>query len=135
MKKYLIDTNIAIFYIKGKFNLDKKFDTIPIENYYISEITLAELKYGVENSDRPERNRIALNNFLNGVQVLPIFPCLDLYAKEKARLRRAGTLINDFDLLIATTAVTHNLVMVTNNTNHFNRVGEIELEDWTNSSF
>lgn len=133
MKNYLIDTNIAIFYIKGKFNLDKKFDTLLIEDYYISEITLAELKFGVENSERPEKNRIALDNFLNGVQVLPIFPGLDLYAKEKARLRKAGTPVDDFDLLIGSTAITHNLIMVTNNTNHFDRIYGIELEDWTKS--
>lgn len=131
MKKYLIDTNIAIFYIKGKFDLDKKFDAIPVEDYFISEITVAELKYGVENSDRPEKNRSTLNKFLLGVNVLPISPCLDLYAKEKARLRKLGTPIDEFDLLIGTTAVFHNLVMVTNNTNHFHRIDRIDLEDWT----
>ena len=55
MKKYLIDTNIAIFYMKGKFNLEAKFDTIESENIFISEITLAELKFGVENSEKVDK--------------------------------------------------------------------------------
>jgi tRNA(fMet)-specific endonuclease VapC len=72
-----------------------------------------------------------LEDFLSGVQVLPIFHSLDLYAKEKARLQKAGTPVDDFDLLIGVTSVSHKLVMVTNNTNHFKRIIGIKLEDWT----
>ena len=117
--------------MKGKFELEAKFDKVLAENCFISEITLAELKFGVENSEKPEKNKKALDNFLTGVQILPIFHSLDLYAKEKARLRKAGTPVDDFDLLIGVTSVSHNLVMVTNNTNHFKRIIGIELEDWT----
>ncbi len=94
-------------------------------------MTLAELKFGVEKSERPEKNRKVLDNFLSGVQILPIFHSLDLYAKEKARLQKEGTPIDDFDLLIGVTAVFHKLTMVTNNTNHFRRIKGIKLEDWT----
>ena len=100
-------------------------------NCFISEITLAELKFGVENSDHKEKNQATLDNFLSGIKIVPIFHSLDLYAKEKARLRKAGTPIDDFDILIAVTSVTHNLVMVTNNTNEFNRIKGINIEDWT----
>jgi tRNA(fMet)-specific endonuclease VapC len=131
LKKYLIDTNIAIFYMKGKFNLEKKFDKLTAENCFISEMTLAELKYGIANSEKPEKNNKALDNFLTGVQILPIFHSLDLYATEKTKLRKQGTPVDDFDLLIGVTSVTHKLIMVTNNTNHFNRIEGINLEDWT----
>ncbi|MEO6229465.1 MAG: type II toxin-antitoxin system VapC family toxin [Ferruginibacter sp.] len=131
MKKYLIDTNIAIFYMKGKFQLEAKFDKATVDNCFISEMTLAELKFGVEKSEKPEKNKKALDNFLTGVQILPIFHSLDLYAKEKARLQKSGTPIDDFDLLIGVTSVTHKLTMVTNNTNHFKRIIGIKLEDWT----
>lgn len=117
--------------MKGKFDLDAKFDSVATENRFISEMTLAELKFGVENSEKPEKNRKALVDFLTGVQILPIFHSLDLYAKEKARLRKAGTPVDDFDLLIGATSVTHDLTMVTNNTNHFKRISGIKLEDWT----
>jgi tRNA(fMet)-specific endonuclease VapC len=117
--------------MKGKFDLESKFDKVTADIFYISEITLAELKFGVEKSEKPEKNKRALENFLTGVQILPIFHCLDLYAKEKARLQKAGTAIDDFDLLIGVTSVTHKLTMVTNNTNHFKRINGIKLEDWT----
>jgi tRNA(fMet)-specific endonuclease VapC len=131
LKKYLIDTNICIYYIKGKFDLIKKFEKVNPDNCFISEITLAELKFGVENSDKKDKNQKALDNFLSGVKIVPVFHSLDLYAIEKARLRKAGTPVDDFDLLIGVTSVTHNLTMVTNNTDHFTRIKDISLEDWT----
>ncbi|MDP4679985.1 MAG: PIN domain-containing protein [Cyclobacteriaceae bacterium] len=94
-------------------------------------MTLAELKFGVENSEKKEKNQKALDNFLTGIKVVPIFHSLDLYAKEKARLRKQGTPVDDFDLLIGVTSIAHNLIMVTNNTDHFNRIKGIVLEDWT----
>ncbi len=131
MKKYLIDTNICICYIKGKFDLKKKFEKIDPDNCFISEITLAELKFGVENSEKKEKNQKALDNFLTGVKIVPIFHSLDLYAKVKTNLRKEGTPVDDFDLLIGVTSLTHNLIMVTNNINHFKRIKGIVLEDWT----
>ena len=131
MKKYLIDTNTCIFFIKGNYDLKKKFEKVNLDNCFISEITLAEIKFGVENSERKEKNQIALDNFVTGIKVVPIFHSLDLYAKEKARLRKAGTPIDDFDILIGVTSVTHNLIMVTNNTREFIRIKGINLEDWT----
>jgi tRNA(fMet)-specific endonuclease VapC len=131
VKKYLIDTNIAIFYMKGKFDLEVKFANLHRDDCFISEITLAELKFGVEKSEKREHNTTVLDNFLTGVQILPIFPSLDLYAQEKVRLQKAGTPVDDFDLLIGVTAVEHGLVMVTNNTSHFKRIRTIILEDWT----
>jgi tRNA(fMet)-specific endonuclease VapC len=92
---------------------------------------LAELKFGIANSDKPEKNIKALDSFLTGVQILPIFHSLDLYAKEKARLRKNGTPIDDFDLLIGVTSIKYNLIMVTNNSKHFNIIRGIKLEDWT----
>jgi tRNA(fMet)-specific endonuclease VapC len=131
LKKYLIDTNICIFYIKGKFDLKSKFEKADPNNCFISEITLAELKFGVQNSEQIEKNQKAIDKFLTGVNIVPIFHSLDLYAKEKTRLRKAGTPIDDFDLLIGVTSLAHNLTMVTNNTDHFKRITGIALEDWT----
>lgn len=131
MKKHLIDTNTCIYYIKGKFDLNKKFEKADPDNCFISEITLAELKFGVENSEKKEKNQKALENFLTGITIVPIFHSLDLYAKEKARLRKAGSPIDDFDLLIGVTSVTHNLTMVTSDTDDFKRIKGIAIEDWT----
>jgi tRNA(fMet)-specific endonuclease VapC len=131
MKQYLLDTNICIFFLKGKFNLDSKLETIGEANCFISEITLAELKYGAEKSEKPIENKKSIELLLTKFNLLPIYNSLDTYAKEKARLAKVGKIIDDFDLLIAATAVTHNMIMVTNNTSHFTRVKGIKIEDWT----
>lgn len=131
MKQFLLDTNICIYYIKGLYDLKSKFEEVGPENCFISEITLAELKFGVAKSKAKEKNQKALDNFLSGIQILPIFPALDIYAEEKARLQKSGKIIDDFDLLIGATAVSFILTMVTNNTSHFSRLTDIKLEDWT----
>lgn len=131
MNQYLLDTNICIYFIKGLYDLKSKFKEVGPENCFISEITLAELKFGVAKSQAKKKNQRALENFLTGVQILPIFPALDIYASEKARLQKSGKVIDDFDLLIGATAVSFDLVMVTNNTNHFKRIKDIKLVDWT----
>lgn len=131
MNQYLLDTNICIYYIKGLYDLKSKFKEVSPENCFISEITLAELKFGVAKSQAKEKNQKALENFLSGIQILPIFPALDIYAEEKTRLQKSGKIIDDFDLLIGATAVSFDLTMVTNNTRHFSRLNDIKLEDWT----
>lgn len=52
--KYLFDTNICIHFFRGKFNLIDKIESIGIQKCAISEITLAELVFGAENSENPK---------------------------------------------------------------------------------
>jgi tRNA(fMet)-specific endonuclease VapC len=61
--KYLLDTNICIHLFRGKFNLIEKFQQIKIEDCAISEITLAELIFGAENSPKPKKNNKIIDNF------------------------------------------------------------------------
>lgn len=133
MNSYLIDTNICIYYMRGMFDLRQRFNSLHIDQRYISEITLAELKFGVANSSSITKNQTTLDNFLTGVQILPIINSLDLYASEKARLRKSGLPLDDFDLLIGATAVTNEMVLVTNNPKHFQRIAGIKVENWTKS--
>ncbi len=129
--KFLIDTNICIFYLKGKYDLQIKFQKIGIENCFISEITVAELKYGAEYSENPAKARLFANELIAKFNIIPIFNCLDFFAKEKSRLRKSGTIIDDFDLLIGSTSISEKMVMVTNNTKHFDRIKNIKIQDWT----
>ena len=133
MTQYLLDTNICIFYLRGRYNIDQLIDRVGWENCYISEITELELKMGVELSmqrdgtDRSER----LNNFLADINILPINTAIDVAASEKIRLRLAGTPCDDnFDLLIACTAIANDIICVTDNTKDFHRFRGIRLENW-----
>lgn len=127
---YLLDTNIIIFFFKDKFGITDKMDSVGIENCYISEITLAELKFGAVNSQNPQKHIKEIDKLLEFISIIPITSAIDLYATEKARLRKAGTPPNDFDLLIGCTAVENEMILVTNNTKDFQRIKTIQLEDW-----
>jgi len=130
MVKYLLDTNICIYFFKGKYNLDEQFKRVGSINCCISEITLAELKYGAECSDRVNENMKMVDDFANDLSVIPIYNSLNIYAKEKARLRKAGKLIDDFDILIGATAIANNFVLVTENVKHLNRLSKVKIENW-----
>ncbi len=132
--EYLLDTNICIHFFRGKFNLLNKIEEIGLINCAISEITLAELVYGAANSLMPEKNYEIIEKFSLQVNVLPIYDAIYLYGKEKVRLRKSGTMISDFDLLIGCTSVKKELMMVTENVNEFNRISGIKIENWINRS-
>ena len=55
---------------------------------------------------------------------------IDRYAKEKSRLRKEGSLIDDFDLLIGCAALARDLVLVTDNEKHFSRIVGLKMENW-----
>jgi tRNA(fMet)-specific endonuclease VapC len=130
-KQYLLDTNICVHYLNGKYNLNHKIDSVGLSNCYISEITVAELIFGAENSGKIAENRKRVNDFQSQIAIIPIFNCLDCYGREKVRLRKQGTPVDEFDLLIGVTAVVNELIMVTNNVKHFEKIQNIAIEDWT----
>jgi len=128
---YLIDTSICVFFLRGKLNYDRIFKERGIQNCYLSEISVLELRYGAENSDNPTKSHIAVNNFISGLTIIPIFGCIDRFAKEKVRLKRIGKPMNDnFDLLIGVTAIENNLILVTDNTKDFELISGIKIENW-----
>lgn len=128
---FLFDTNACIHFMRGMHGMQQRAKNIGVESIFISEITWAELLYGVENSERIDRNRRALEVFLRDFRTLPITPAIPVYARERVRLGSIGKSLDDFDLLIGATAIHHGLTLVTNNTKHFQRIQDIQLEDWT----
>jgi len=133
--KYMLDTNICIYLIKKKpesvlINLQASMG----EGVSISAITLAELMHGVEASAYPEKNTIALNQFLSIIDVLSFDDeAAAEYGKICTALRRQGTPIGAMDMLIAAHARAKGLIMVTNNIREFERVDGLKLENWTNA--
>lgn len=130
MKSYLLDTNVCVYFLRGRFGVAQHIADAGWENCCISEITVAELLYGAENSNEVEKNIQLVNAFCNSIKVVPISDALRVYAREKVRLRRKGTPIEDLDLFIGSTAKANNLILVTENIRHLNRLDGIEIENW-----
>jgi tRNA(fMet)-specific endonuclease VapC len=132
---YLLDTNICIYFIRGHYGLATRIHSIGLQNCKISEITVAELKYGAEKAPlEKERNRKTIEGFIENIDILPIASGLDVFAREKARLATTGNIIPDFDLLIGATAIANDLIMVTNNVKHLSRLEGIKIENWIEES-
>lgn len=131
---YLLDTNICIHFLNGQFNLNEKNAQIGFEDCYISEITILELLYGVINSDSSKKEinleRLKEYEALIKERILPIHPVFEVFSTQKSRLRKLGTPISDFDLLIGSTALVKNLILVSRNTKEMSKIEGIKLENW-----
>lgn len=130
MKGYLLDTNICVFLLRHKYDVDKRLAKIDPTECYISEITIAELKYGAYKSNRTEDNLALIDELVESINVVPFAESIDIYAQEKNRLRTQGTPIEDFDLLIASAAIHNELTLVTDNIKHFARIQGVSMENW-----
>lgn len=130
---YMLDTNICIFAIKHKpLTLIQRLMLHKPSEICISSITYAELCHGVEKSQAKERNRLALITLLANINILPFDDrAAEQYGCIRADLERKGTPIGPMDMLIAAHAKSQGMTVVTNNTREFQRVQELEIEDWT----
>ena len=128
---YLLDTNICIFALKHIPKVLTALESKKHERLTISSITLAELEFGICNSQAPEKNRNALITFLPVVEVLPFDESAAAeYGRIRACLQKRGCSIGLMDMLIASHAKSAGLILVTNNTGEFKRVDGLDLEDW-----
>ena len=89
---------------------------------------MAELYQGVFYSSDPSGNERALQDFLSGVDTVQIDDEIcRIFATERGRLRAAGTIVGDFDILIGATAIRHGLTLLTNNRRHFTRLRGLNI--------
>ncbi len=131
MKRYIIDSDILIYFLKGKKEIVNKLLQIPSNNLFTTRINYAELKYGAYNSSRIEENLIKVDEFLKNFTILEFDELSsNIFAKTKAYLKKKGKIIQDMDLMIASIAIRNNYILVTNNIKHFKRIDNLELIEW-----
>jgi len=128
---YLIDTDILINSIKGNKAINQRiaeYATIPKA---ISIITFGELLYGAKRSTQRDKYTSIVYRL---AEIFPIVgitrSTIEAFADVKMALDKKGESIEDFDLLIAASALSLNYTLVTNNTKHFNRIEGLQLENW-----
>lgn len=128
----MLDTNICIYTIKNKpeqvlQRLKKELNA----GICISSITLAELEYGMKHSSNPIKNEQALLRFLVPLSILPFgTAAASEYGKIQALLQNRGIPIGPLDMLIAARARSKDMILVTNNVREFERVPDLEVENW-----
>lgn len=133
--KYLLDTNICIYFINGKVVVKENFLKAGINNLAISQISLAELYYGAHLSTNPEKNIKTILTFKENINMLSLDEeSADIFGKTKSNLKKKGQIISDMDILIASIAISNDLILVTNNTKEFNRIDQLRLENWVDNA-
>lgn len=128
--RYLLDTNTLIAILNDRRSKpSKKLRRHEPGDVVTSSIVLHELYFGAFKSGRPIDNVARLDELQ--IHAIPLDREDARSAGEiRAVLKRGGTPIGPYDILIAGQAFTRNLILVTNNTREFSRVGGLLIEDW-----
>ncbi len=126
--RYLIDTDWVIDHLHRIKRVVDRLEYLAPDGLGLSIVSLAELYEGVFYSRDSQADASVLEEFLDGVKVLPLDDeVCRIFAKERGRLRAEGSLIGDLDLLIGATALRHGLMLLTNNRRHFDRVQGLNI--------
>ena len=125
---YLIDTDWAIDHLHNVERVAQRLEQLAPEGLGVSIISLAELYEVIFNSTDPAGNEQALQDFLSGIDVVPVDEeTCRIFGRERGRLRREGKMIADFDLMIGSTCLRHNLTLLSNNRRHFEQLEGLEI--------
>lgn len=129
---YLLDTNICIYLIKQKpMSVLDKFNEHTVGDVGISSISVAELSFGVQKSQRRDQNQRALIQFLAPLVIAEFnTEAAFAYGLIRAELEARGKPICSLDTLIAAHAVGLGAILVTNNEREFSRVPKLKVENW-----
>ena len=136
MTHYLLDTNICIYLINKKPGpLISRLKRVIKSGVGLSSITLSELEFGVQKSQRPQKNAVNLVRFLLPFEILSFDEkAAEAYGIIRADLEKQGRVIGNMDMLIAAHAKSLNTTLVTNNEKEFCRIPYLRVENWTRSS-
>ena len=129
---YLLDTDILIYSLKGHEAVQQNLRNHLNDPLQISSVTLMELYYGAYKSQKMESNLAKVRKIENSLEIIPVSrETADIFGMLKAKLEATGMPLDDFDLILAATALSHNLILVTNNERHFKRIDGLKIENWS----
>ena len=128
---YLLDTDIIIYFLKGVPEVIRNVEAHTVDPKALSAVTYGELVFGAMKSSRPIENMAKVR------RVTELFPVIDAsraimetFGTIKADIEKRGKRIDDFDLLIAATALYLNYTVATNNEKHYQDVQGLSVKNW-----
>lgn len=129
---YLLDTNVCIRYLNGKSDaVIKRMRELSPDSIFLCSVVKSELLAGAYKSTSSKKILSRLMYFFEMFSSYPFDDAAaDIYGKVRSVLESKGLIIGPYDLQIASIALVHDLVLVTNNTKEFKRISGLKLEDW-----
>lgn len=127
----LLDTSTIIDYFRQKTHSKELISSIVSgSTIYISIITYAELVYGTFRANNPNKEKERVDDFISNInaQIITLSKeMIEIYANLKYLLEKKGQKIDEFDLLIASTAIYQDCTLVTSDKKHFSRITELKI--------
>ena len=133
MTRYLLDTNILSYFIRGRHPLlhERVEHALNAKQAMTSAVVRAEMRFGQNRMLTEDKRRAAIDLLLDHLPTLPwTAATADVYGVLKKQLQSAGRPIGELDTQIAAHALAEGLILVTHNTRHFDRIAGLQLEDW-----
>lgn len=125
---FLLDSDQIISYLNGRKEVIEKIDDLTEEELFTSIVCVAEVLEGIYDTENEDQRLLQLNEFLQDIQALIVDrKVADQFAKIRSDLRKKGNLIENMDIFIAATAMSHDLMLVTNNKRDFERIKGLKL--------
>lgn len=134
--RVMLDTNTCIAIIKRQPpRALQRFNAYQVGEIGISWVTLAELEFGVANSQHLEKNQAALDEFVLPLEIAGFDrEAARVYGRVRATLGKKGTPIGALDMMIGAHALSLGVTLATNNTREFSRIKGLTVVDWLDSS-
>ena len=123
---YIVDTDVSVDYMKGEKYAVALLSSL--ENMYLTSMTMAELFYGVYNSEKKDKLLSSLGDFMQkfGSLKMEFWDCVN-FGKIKAHLRKKGAMVGDADIINAATAVSYDFTIITRNMKHYESVPGLKI--------
>jgi tRNA(fMet)-specific endonuclease VapC len=135
-KRYLLDTNICVYVAKhNPPEVRERFEQHAARDLAMSVVTLGELRFGAERNQHPALAMASLAQLTRVIEVAPLpAEAGEHYGQIRAGLQQRGCVIGGNDLWIAAHARAQGWVLVTNNGREFERVPDLQVENWVHST-
>ncbi len=125
---YLVDSDYVADYLGARPNAIQLLSSFAKDDLSISLITYGEIYEGIHFGRDPQKTTDVFQRFLRSVVILALTqPIMQRFARIRGALRRTGNIIGDFDILIAATAIQHNLILVTRNIKDYQRIPHLTI--------
>jgi tRNA(fMet)-specific endonuclease VapC len=129
---YLLDTDILIYSLKAHKIVQQNLRHHLHDPINVSAVTLMELYYGAYKSQKIANNLAKVKTIENSLEIIPVNrEMVEIFGVLKSDLEKVGKPLDDFDLILAATAMSRNLIIVTNNEKHFGRIDGLKMENWS----